>query len=155
MNEAEITCMVMVHDQTTGKVLLQQRARSWPGLAFPGGHLEPGESLVECAAREVKEETGLTVSNLRPCGVVHWFNDQTGERYLVFQFKTETFSGKLIPRLKEGDVFWAELEKLPELPLSQGLAERIPMFLKENIAEGFANWIPESKSVLRFYPLEE
>ena len=49
-----------------GKVLVGKRksshgAGSW---AFPGGHLEFGESIFDCAIREVKEETGLTVTNL-------------------------------------------------------------------------------------------
>ncbi len=37
-----------------------------PGYyAAPGGHLETGESFVECAIREVKEETGLLATNVR------------------------------------------------------------------------------------------
>jgi 8-oxo-dGTP diphosphatase len=64
-DKIELTNMVMIEDKTTGKVLVQERIKSWCGLTFPGGHVEEGESFVDSAVREVKEETGLDVKNLR------------------------------------------------------------------------------------------
>ena len=57
--QAELTTMVMVRRRDTGEVLVQQRAKSWKGIAFPGGHAEPGESLLACAVREIYEETAV------------------------------------------------------------------------------------------------
>ena len=45
-----------------GKRIKSHGAGTW---AIPGGHLEFGESFEECAAREVSEETGLKVRNIR------------------------------------------------------------------------------------------
>jgi len=50
-----------------GKVLLSQR-KSSPGsgeYAWPGGHLEYMESFEECAKREVREEAGIEIQNIR------------------------------------------------------------------------------------------
>ena len=66
-----LTNMCMVTDGS--RVLVQQRSDpKWPGIVFPGGHVEPGESFVDSTVREVYEETGLNVSNLRLCGVRQW-----------------------------------------------------------------------------------
>ena len=56
-----------------GRVLLQQRDDDVPPAgygrwAFPGGHMEPGESPREAALREMEEETGLRVTRLRHFG---------------------------------------------------------------------------------------
>ena len=104
--QAELTTMVMVRRRDTGEVLVQQRAKSWKGIAFPGGHAEPGESLLACAVREIYEETGLRVSDLQSCGLVDWCCRATGDRYLVFLYRTQTFAGDLLDETEEGRVFW-------------------------------------------------
>ncbi len=54
----ELTNLCMIKDGD--KYLLQNRVKKdWQGYTFPGGHIEPGESIVQSAIREVKEETGL------------------------------------------------------------------------------------------------
>ena len=58
---------VVLQDER-GRVLLQRRT-DFDVWGLPGGILEPGESLLDCARRELLEETGLTASDLRLVGV--------------------------------------------------------------------------------------
>lgn len=137
--EAEITNMVMVEDNSTGKVLVQQRVKSWTGISFPGGHVEAGESFVDSAIREVKEETGLDIKNLKSCGVIHWSHSETMNRYIVFLYKTSDFSGNLLEETEEGKVFWASLEEIRSMKLSQNFEKYIPMFFNDS-SEFYCLW---------------
>ena len=92
--KAIFTNMCMVYDRN-GNILVQDRKKpDWPGLCFPGGHVEPGESFVESVIREVREETGLTIEKPILCGTKQ-FQTRQGERYVVFFYKTDRFSGEL------------------------------------------------------------
>ncbi|SOC44264.1 8-oxo-dGTP diphosphatase [Ureibacillus acetophenoni] len=140
MSKVTLTNMCMIYDRKNHKVLVQERVQSWKGISFPGGHVEDGESLIDSTIREVKEETGLTVSNLEPCGVIYWFNDETGEKYFVFNYRTEVFSGELIHTTHEGNNFWVDIEDLANLNFSPGMEERLAMFLQKEYSEGFGVW---------------
>ena len=140
LGRAEITNMVMVEDPDTGKVLVQNRLKSWCGISFPGGHVEPGESVYDSAVREVREETGLTVSDLKFCGVMHWFEKDTGDWYIEYFYKTCSFSGELVPETEEGPVYWASLDEIMKMPLSPNFKEYLPLFLEDRYTEGYCAW---------------
>lgn len=140
MSKVELTNMCIVYDKINNKVLVQDRIKSWKGISFPGGHVEAGESIVESTIREVKEETGLTISNLEPCGIIYWYNDETGDKYFVFNYRTEVFSGELLEKTDEGNIFWVNKDDLLKLNLSEGFEERVPMFLEKKYLEGFGIW---------------
>ena len=132
--------MVMVQDKSTGKVLVQERVKSWCGIAFPGGHLEPGESIYDSAIREIKEETGLDIKNLNPCGFMHWYNNKTEDRYFTFYFKTQEYSGDLLESTDEGRVFWADIADLPNMPLAENFKVYLEMFLNDDYSEAYCSW---------------
>lgn len=76
------------------KVLVQDRTDpNWPGVAFPGGHVEKGESFTDAVIREVQEETGLIISSPRLCGIKDWCED--GVRHVVLLYRAEQFTGTL------------------------------------------------------------
>lgn len=125
MKDVTLTNMVMVQDPATGKVLVQRRVRRYCGLAFPGGHAEDGESIYDSAVREVKEETGYDIRNLRPCGFIYW-DHENGSKYFTYFFRTTEFSGELLPETDEGPVRWMELSELT----GAGLAPNMDKYLK-------------------------
>lgn len=123
----ELTNMVMVQDPVTGKVLVQRRVQKYKGIAFPGGHLEEGESIYDSAVREIKEETGYDIRNLESCGFIYW-DEPNVERYFTYFYKTTDFSGKMIPETEEGPVFWMDPEELEHTDLSPNMEKYLPMF---------------------------
>ncbi|MBQ2973799.1 MAG: 8-oxo-dGTP diphosphatase [Clostridia bacterium] len=144
----ELTNMVMIEDKTTGKVLVQEKLKSWTGLSFPGGHVEPGESFVDSAVREIKEETGLNILNLQTCGVIHWSHKIRKDRYIVFLYKTSDFSGKLLDATDEGRVFWIDPEELKAQNLSSNFANYLPMFMNGEYSEAYGLWCENEPDVL-------
>ncbi len=150
MPEVELTNMVMIEDKNTGRVLVQERVKSWTGISFPGGHVEPGESFVDSAVREIKEETGLDIRNLKHCGVIHWAHNRNFNRYIVFLYKTSDFSGKLLPETEEGRVFWVDPEELKSMELSSNFANYIPMFINGDFNEAYGSWNEDDPQILLY-----
>ena len=137
--ETELCNMCMVMDGL-GRVLVQERlpkpSNPWSGLTFPGGHVEPGETVVASVIREVKEETGLTVFNLQNCGYIQWYNPIKQSQYFVFLFKTSTFSGELTGS-REGNVKWMTLDEMLAGKLAPNMTKYLAVFQNENIPQAY------------------
>lgn len=130
---AIFTNMCMISDGK-GNILVQDRKNpDWPGVTFPGGHVEPGESFVESVIREVLEETGLTIENPVLCGIKQ-FQTHLGERYVVLFYKTGRFSGELRSS-DEGQVFWIPRQTLADHVLAPDFEDMVRVFEDDSLSE--------------------
>lgn len=106
-------------------VLLVQRGREPnKGLwSLPGGSIEWGETAREACAREVLEETGLTVE-VKDVATVHdVITDDS--HYVVISFRAEVISGDLRPGSDAADARWVSFADLPKYRTTPGLSDVI------------------------------
>lgn len=107
--------VILVKDR---KVLLGKRknAHGDGTWAFPGGHLEGGETIEGCARREVAEETGLTVSRVRHLAFTNDIFDKEGKHYITLFVSAQVDAGRLEVREphKCETWDWFDWDRLPE-----------------------------------------
>ena len=87
----------------------------WVGI---GGHIEPGESPMDCVLRECREETGLSLLDVRSRGIVHFRSDTWPDEDMHL-FSATRFEGEIID-CDEGELAWIDKERLLELTLWEG-----------------------------------
>ena len=138
-------CMVRDGDRV---LVINRNDPGWPGLAFPGGHVEAGEAFADSVIREVYEETGLTIEQPRLCGIKQ-FRTEENSRYIVLLYRTDKFEGQLISS-GEGEVFWLTLEQMDQYPLTPHFEQVVEVMLRDDLSEFFydqsgGEWVPVLK----------
>ena len=122
----------------------------WIGI---GGKFEPGESPEDCVLREVREETGLRLTQYRYCGIITFVSDRWQTEYMHL-FHATGFTGAL-RECDEGQLEWIAIDRLLALPQWAGdrifldlMQKNVPFFsLKlryegETLAEAVLNGTP-------------
>lgn len=113
-----------------GKVLLVERAKAPRGLwAFPGGHVEPGESLEAAAARELHEETGLTVRLEGLLGLYEVIRRDTAGQltvhYVIACYMGHAGPGEPVAASDAAAAEWADPERLGAYALAPNIADAV------------------------------
>ena len=86
----ELTNLCVICDGS--RVLVQDKIGC--GVVFPGGHVEPGESMLASVIREMREETGLLIEHPVLCGIKDWMRED-GTRFIVALYRADRFTGEL------------------------------------------------------------
>ena len=127
--ELTTLCLVRRGEQ----ILLQNRVKAdWRGYALPGGHVEPGESIVDAVVREIREETGLLLHSVSLRGVKQFPIDSG--RYVVFLFYSEDFEGKLHSS-EEGKVEWIDRDRITQRPTVDDFEELLTVIERNDLNE--------------------
>ncbi len=96
-----------------GRRISSHSENSWQ---FPGGHLEFGETVEDCARREVAEEAGIRVRNIRSSGFTNDVFIDANKHYVTLFVSSEYESGEV--RVMEPDKCeqwqWFRWDRLPE-----------------------------------------
>ena len=133
-------CMIVDGDKV---LALDRKDPDWPGITFPGGHVEKNESFVASVIREVYEETGLRIEDPVLCGAKQ-FQDKNDARYVVFFYKAGRFSGEL-KASHEGEVFWINRTELSNYPLAPDMEAMVQVMESQHLSEFYyyqedGNW---------------
>lgn len=124
-----------------GQVLACQRRKTtrlplkWE---FPGGKVEPGESPEQTVARELREELGIDVGEVRHFHLQEWtYHDngsQEGRSYRVHYYIVPTFSGEPVNRVFE-DIKWVRVDELWEMDILDGNRETVGLLRRNGFSK--------------------
>jgi len=110
-------------------LLVRRRYPPFPGhWSFPGGHIEPGEPVLEAARRELREETGL---DAEPVGVVH-IHELVAEgprgptQYVILDVLMRYRGGEPVAGSDALEAGFFTIEEAGRLPLTPGARSILP-----------------------------
>lgn len=116
-------CYLMIHRTKKKKDVNKDK---WIGV---GGHAEGNETPQECLLREVKEETGLSLTSYKFRGLITFISDKY-EAEMMCLFTADGYTGELIT-CDEGELEWVKKSDVPQLPTWEGDAQFLKLLLED------------------------
>ena len=128
---------VAVFDDT-GRLLLIRRTDNG-NWAMPGGAMDPGERMAECAVRETEEETGILCEvtgfigmYTDPGHVIHYTSDDECRQECSFVFRARALQREPRPSNESSQVVWVPPEEAATYPMHPSMAMRVRHALDPN-----------------------
>ena len=123
MNNEKHNCTTLCYIECDDSYLMMHRVKKekdinkdkWVGV---GGHFEEGESPEECLLREVREETGLTLTSWKLRGIITFATDVYPTEYM-FLYTADGYTGDMI-ECNEGNLEWVKKSDVYDLPIWEG-----------------------------------
>lgn len=117
----------MVHRHKRGS---DQHLGKYNGL---GGKLDPGEDVVSCMKREIREEAGIECLDMVLRGTISWPGfGKGGEDWFGFVFRIDRYEGTPYTENPEGTLEWIPVEKVLDLPLWEGDPHFLPLVFSDD-----------------------
>ena len=125
-----------------GRILLIRRTDNG-NWAVPGGAIDLGESMIDAAVRETREESGITCEIIGLVGiftdprhVIHYTsNDEVRQEFSIMLIG-RVISGEPTPSSETSELYWVEPTRLPELPMDRSMRLRLAMYERYRASGG-------------------
>ncbi len=115
-----------------GEQVLMMKRNKQPNLGLwvaPGGKIKIDEGPLECALRELQEETNLTATEIELRGITSHVLPGYNDACLQFMFLATATKGDLHADLREGDLRWVLLTEVYDLPMPISNRRYMPRIL--------------------------
>lgn len=124
--------MCMITDGKGNVVALDKVGDGYSGTTFPGGHVEIGETFADAMVREVREETGLIITNPKLKGIYHWYKGNIHN--IGYLYRVDSYEGELTSS-EEGRVYWVSEEEYANMELAHGMDKVLQIMNSDEFSE--------------------
>jgi nucleoside triphosphatase len=116
-----------------GEIFLMKSHKWKRKYVIPGGHIELGETMIKALKREIKEEVGMSIYDIRPIHYIEFIYDKVfwkKRHFIFFDFAAKTKATKVTLNDEGQEYIWVKPEKALKLPVEPYTLNAVRKFLK-------------------------